>query len=669
MKPSRILAFVIISSALAALIIPATNQTAQASTSVIIPVGKVALNSDNGNLYIATGSGDSVTVIDPVTATIVDSIEVPPTPAGEPEGITYNPDNGNMYVSTYFTITVIDGNNNIISSSTLDQPPGQDYALGNLVYNPVDGYLYVLGGYTDSIIVVDIQTETIAASLIPLLEPGTSIGMPTGIVVNSDNGKIYIGNFGPETVTVLDVETHTVIGDPIQVGFAHLGPRPMAYNPLNGNLYVGNPHDRTVMIIDGTSDAIIGDPIGVLGITVPPLDMPRHISVNPENGDVYVISDQNVLTVIDMATGTVKGGPLYLGASPVAIGVKDTGELYAINYHEGVVSVTDPPTMPATKTVVNFSSHSHTEYFGYVRVFDDIISGCYGGVFGEATKQDGGVHGSWGSMVPERGLLLTDFGVFQEMETDGQTFELRGVRTGADDGEMMLICAGEPVTNNVTPVVVTGECGPDSEMAFRVGDNIEMIFIGDSLCYMPLTFEKVQLAVNSVDLSGKPVNGMWTVIRSMDGSVLKTGFTPLAFEVISGTDYKVSVANYDGKVFQQWDDGSTSKVRTVSLTSDATLTATYDTGDTLRGFTSLTYTGAEERPDLTVNAVSLDGKTLGMWAIIDPQSTDESGTTFKVYVHNYQDRIFDRWEDGSSGKVRTLTISEDTTITAHYNTG
>lgn len=90
----------------------------------------------------------------------------------------------------------------------------------------------------------------------------------------------------------------------------------------------------------------------------------------------------------------------------------------------------------------------------------------------------------------------------------------------------------------------------------------------------------------------------------------------------------------------------------------------------MRGFTSLTHTGTEEQPGLIVNAVSLDGnKTLYMWTIIDPQASDASGTTYKVYASNYKDRMFDHWEDGSKDRIRELTIGEATTITAYYGTG
>jgi hypothetical protein len=180
------------------------------------------------------------------------------------------------------------------------------------------------------------------------------------------------------------------------------------------------------------------------------------------------------------------------------------------------------------------------------------------------------------------------------------------------------------------------------------------------------------LSVNSFDLSGVPVSGVWTVIRhATDGTVVQTGFTPLTFNGDSGIEYKVSVANYDGKIFHSWEDGIAKSSRMINLASDTTITATYDTGDSLRGFTSLTYAGTEEQPDLTVNAVSLDGnKTLHMWTVIDPQTTDAPITTYKVYASNYQNIVFDHWsDDGSADRIRTLTIGEPKTITAYYRTG
>lgn len=181
--------------------------------------------------------------------------------------------------------------------------------------------------------------------------------------------------------------------------------------------------------------------------------------------------------------------------------------------------------------------------------------------------------------------------------------------------------------------------------------------------------QQANLIVNSVDLQNNPLKGMWTVIRAMDGTVIKTGFTPLTFAGDLGVSYKVAVANYDGKVFHHWEDGSTAKMRTITLLEDTALTAYYDTGSSTRGFTPLTHLNPGG-PDLTVHAVTLDGNgTLHMWTVIQAGESTASGKSYTIYMHNYKDRVFDHWEDGSEGRVRNLTIEEDRTITAYYRTG
>jgi hypothetical protein len=61
-----------------------------------------------------------------------------------------------------------------------------------------------------------------------------------------------------------------------------------------------------------------------------------------------------------------------------------------------------------------------------------------------------------------------------------------------------------------------------------------------------------------------------------------------------------------------------------------------------------------------------------MWTIISPHKSSEHGTaTYRVYATNgYQNLKFDHWADnGSTDRIRTLTIEENTTITAYYRMG
>lgn len=181
------------------------------------------------------------------------------------------------------------------------------------------------------------------------------------------------------------------------------------------------------------------------------------------------------------------------------------------------------------------------------------------------------------------------------------------------------------------------------------------------------TMQQSVLTVDAISLSGSPLH-MWTEIQPSGGST-ETGFTPLSKEASSGTSFTVTVHDYQDIVFDHWEDGSTERTRTVELGDDTTITAFYNTGNSVKGFTPLTYTGTEEEPDLTVEALSLaDGHALHMWTRIVAEETSESGTTYMVTVHDYLDRQFDHWEDGSTERTRTLTIAEDTTITAYYNT-
>jgi 3D (Asp-Asp-Asp) domain-containing protein len=119
------------------------------------------------------------------------------------------------------------------------------------------------------------------------------------------------------------------------------------------------------------------------------------------------------------------------------------------------------------------------------------------------------------------------------------------------------------------------------------------------------------LAVKAKTLSGKELN-MWTTIRSSSGTVIKTGFTPLYFTGEVGKAYSVTVADYQNYLFSRWaDNGSTSRTRTLTLSSSVTLTAYYSDGVSLSGS-------------------SLSGACTGGWYITGyfiPVESDYSGTS------------------------------------------
>src|SRR4029077_17344679 len=121
--------------------------------------------------------------------------------------------------------------------------------------------------------------------------------------------------------------------------------------------------------------------------------------------------------------------------------------------------------------------------------------------------------------------------------------------------------------------------------------------------------------VNSVDLSGAPITGMWTTIQS-GSTTLTTGFTPLTSTVTAGNQYTVTAANYQTTIFNHWDDGSTNPSRTITPTTSTALTAYYSTG------TSVTV--PQSATNLSATTISSSQINLGWTA---PTNTGGSSIT------------------------------------------
>jgi hypothetical protein len=157
---------------------------------------------------------------------------------------------------------------------------------------------------------------------------------------------------------------------------------------------------------------------------------------------------------------------------------------------------------------------------------------------------------------------------------------------------------------------------------------------------------------------------MWTSV-GIGSSEVKAGITPLAFAGQDGLTYSVTANSFENLVFDHWEDGSTSRSRTIMLTTDNTeLTAYYKTSDdSTRGMTPITH-GADGR-DLTVNAASLDGTSLRMWNIVQV----ESNGSYTVSVHDFEGLVFDHWEDGSTSRTRNVVMGQDTAVTAYFRSG
>lgn len=176
---------------------------------------------------------------------------------------------------------------------------------------------------------------------------------------------------------------------------------------------------------------------------------------------------------------------------------------------------------------------------------------------------------------------------------------------------------------------------------------------------------RATLTIKSFDVgNNKILNGMFTAVVPINSSTMQTGFTNSTSTGYLGSAYKVTASDYLGIVFDHWEDGTTSRSRTVILNENSKeLRAYYRTTDPLMALTPATYV-TKDGLDLTVNAALLgaDGTSLDMWAVVQSYGSGK----YEMIVRDYGNYVFDHWENGSTDRTRTLTIDEPMTITAYY---
>ena len=184
----------------------------------------------------------------------------------------------------------------------------------------------------------------------------------------------------------------------------------------------------------------------------------------------------------------------------------------------------------------------------------------------------------------------------------------------------------------------------------------------------------VCLTTQSGASNGSPISGLWVTIGA-GGSTVATGFTPLTFAAAPGTQYTVSVSDYQNYAFYYWSDtGSTDRLRLISIQSDNTITAVYFNyaGPPPSGYSKISLA--------TVNSAnaSLSGFYTTFWSstsilqgCLSPCSVSQgllyscfspcayfvaNGATYYVAVADYGSETFSHWGDGTTARYHAVVI-------------
>jgi len=221
-----------------------------------IPLGysdpyAMTFDSNNGLIYVANDYTDDVTVLNGTS--IVSNIQV----GYYPTDITFDSINDLIYVANYdsSTVSVISGLSVIGTLNVMEYP----YALTT---NPANGYLYVTSynGY------VSILNNF---STVSILRVGSD---PGGIAYDAENGLIYVANSGSDNVSVINgtrvVSTLNTGSDPYGI----------LYDPLNGLIYVANYNSNNMSVYDGLQQIL----------SIQTGSEPLGLAYDPTQPEIYV---------------------------------------------------------------------------------------------------------------------------------------------------------------------------------------------------------------------------------------------------------------------------------------------------------------------------------------------------------------------------------------------
>ena len=176
---------------------------------------------------------------------------------------------------------------------------------------------------------------------------------------------------------------------------------------------------------------------------------------------------------------------------------------------------------------------------------------------------------------------------------------------------------------------------------------------------------QISITVNSVNQSGNPITGMWTVLRYANGTTITSGFTPVTFTATSGIQYVVHVGNYQNAVFNHWNDGNTSNYKTITPTQNVTLTAYYSTGTTA----PITPSAKQNLQSTSGNNASSNATEIGNGTVTNKTKSSQ-GTSAVTVGSGQEDNVkknFDKNQrvDFKKGKGRQNSDNQDKIIISY----
>ena len=285
-----------------------------AGPTIVVPGNPfhAAVSSDSKRVFVTTQTSNSISIIDASTNTVIGA----PIPVGGvPGDIAISPNGSLAYVTLagLTTIAVVD----TVAGTVL--PVSVNVFLPNAIALSPDGKLaYVAGGSGAQ--VIDTTTNTVTASIGPIVGTGTSANM-RGVAVSPDGKRLYlastvVADFGLTTIntlSVIDTLTNALVIN-VDLPGQTSNAMDVAVSPDGKSAYVTDSRSGLIWIVDTMTNTLASTIVTPAGA--------ENIAFSPDGKRAYAVEPAvNGVAVIDATTRTLVPASIAVGALPKGIGI------------------------------------------------------------------------------------------------------------------------------------------------------------------------------------------------------------------------------------------------------------------------------------------------------------------------------------------------------------
>ena len=199
-----------------------------------------------------------------------------------PQNVVFNPANGFMYIvnQTSDNISILDAQGNIVALvhipntiiSGLRSPVA--LAVNTNTSSPNYGKVYVAASVSNTVEVIDLTHQFVSRITVG--------SRPLALAFNPNNEKLYVANYASDTLSIIDTKTETILNE---INTART-PSAIAINTNNNDVYIGYRLATSITVFDGITDTLTTS-IASIGNFV------LSMTYNPKNNTVYAVENQN----------------------------------------------------------------------------------------------------------------------------------------------------------------------------------------------------------------------------------------------------------------------------------------------------------------------------------------------------------------------------------------